>query len=385
MNDAAHALDWAGFRARFPGLEGRAYLNTSSSGVIPVEAADAACDYYRRSSERADRALGQWMPQVEAARGTVAAIVGATPEEIAFVPNASAGLNHGAALLDLRGEVLVLAEEFPSVPLAVERRGTWLRHVGQIAGRDRPACERLAGAVGASTVAIAVSHVQYATGERVDLEALGALCRERRLALLVDATQSVATTPIDVARWRPDALTFSGYKWACAGYGIGALFVRRDRLRRHRLPAAGWRSAVDPYGLANRAVTLADEARALELGNPLVAGSLALGASLALFARVGVTEMAARIEGLGDRLRVGLEALGLTLRTPSAPARRAGITVVEVPAADAVAASLAARGVVVSVRSGGLRFGVHAYNHERDIDHALDALDAALRAPSAGG
>jgi len=73
------------------------------------------------------------------------------------------------------------------------------------------------------TRVLVTSFVQFATGFRQDLAALGRLCRERNLLFVVDATQGMGVFPIDVVNCGIDFLVFSVYKWAQAGYGVGGL------------------------------------------------------------------------------------------------------------------------------------------------------------------
>ena len=222
---------------------------------------------------------------------------------------------------------------------------------------------------------IAVSAVQYTSGYLADLRALRELCDDHGLYLLVDGTQAVGTLPVDVSSFAPDVMTFSSYKWLCAGYGVAAMYVAPELLDNKPLPAVGWRSAEHAYGLANHDATLTKEAYALELGNPVMPGPLVLGASVALIAQVGIDAIAKRIGDLTARLHSGLDARGIPIRTPRDPARRAGITMLAVADATKAETNLKRRRIHVSARAGLIRVSPHLYNDENDIDALLDALD----------
>src|SRR5690606_1979975 len=72
---------------------------------------------------------------------------------------------------------------------------------------------------------VAISHVQWATGFRTDLDALGALCRSHGAWSLVDATQSWCNAPLNLRGTPIDILAASGYKWPLAGMGNGFLHL----------------------------------------------------------------------------------------------------------------------------------------------------------------
>ena len=63
------------------------------------------------------------------------------------------------------------------------------------------------------TVAVVVSHVEYANGFRNDLKALGEIAHQHGAVLIVDVTQSAGVIPIDVKRDNVDFLTTACYKW----------------------------------------------------------------------------------------------------------------------------------------------------------------------------
>jgi selenocysteine lyase/cysteine desulfurase len=222
---------------------------------------------------------------------------------------------------------------------------------------------------------IAVSAVQYSSGYLADLRALRALCDEHNLYLLVDATQAVGTVPVDVRDFAPDIMTFSSYKWLCAGYGVAALYVSPQLLDSKPLPAVGWRSANNAYGLANHDATMSTQAYALELGNPVMPGPLVLGASVAFLAQIGLDAIGQRIGELTDRLHTALDARGIAIHTPRDTARRAGITMMEVGDAAKAEKNLNSQRIHVSARAGLIRVSTHLYNNEDDIDALLQALD----------
>jgi len=234
----------------------------------------------------------------------------------------------------------------------------------------------------AETRVLVTSYVQFATGFRQDLVSLGRLCRELKLVFVVDATQGMGVFPINVVDSSIDFLVFSGYKWAQAGYGVGALYLAPRFLNPTSFPVAGWWSARDPEAVINDRLDLKETAAALEVGCPHFAGIFALGAALKLFEDIGQPQIEQRIHELTDYLHQRLEAEGFRIASPQAREQRCGITIVEMCNAPDIVKYLAEKKIIVSARGKGLRVSVHIFNNFADIDRLLAALrDCPRRQP----
>ncbi|MCH7554795.1 MAG: aminotransferase class V-fold PLP-dependent enzyme [Proteobacteria bacterium] len=366
--------DWAGYRRRFPALSGIAYLNVASNSPLSVGAAAAGKRYFDEILEGGTFHREGWLEQVEDARRAVARLLNAEPGEIAFVQSSSSGMNMIARMVAAPGDhILSNAGEFPSVTLP------WLNQDIAISYLE-PAADGMLDLSGAGALvrpnskAFAASHIQYNSGFRYDLDALGEFCGNHGLALVIDATQSFGAHPIDVERSGVDALVFSGYKWATAGYGIAVLYLSERLLASSPLPVVGWRSARAPYDLVYDRLDITSEASAVEGGNPLFPGIITLGAALSLIEEIGVETIAARCAELTVYLRQRLDAAGYAIASPADPAHGSAITLVVMDDADGVAAGLAKRRVYTSARGGKLRLSLHYYNNEDDIDALITAL-----------
>jgi selenocysteine lyase/cysteine desulfurase len=291
-------------------------------------------------------------------------------------------MNLIAAMLGRCGEVLCPADEFPSCTLP------WLQQRYQVhffASRDRGIVDLddVQRMLTADTRVLVSSYVQFATGFRQDLTALGQLCRERDLIFVVDATQAMGVFPIDVVASGIDFLVFSGYKWAQAGYGVGGLYVAPRFLSPTSLPVAGWWSARDPEAVINDRLDLKETAAALEVGSPHFSGIFALGAALTLFESIGASRIEKRIHELTDYLHQRLEAEGFRIASPQTREQRSGITIIEVCNASDLVKSLAQKKIIVSARGKGLRVSVHIFNNISDLDRLLLALHELLSKPAA--
>ena len=257
-------MDWTQIRALFPAAERYTYLNTAAAPPLSIRAAREGKRYYDEMAEHGDVAWETWLCQAEQIRDKLATFVNAEARSVAFTYSTSHGMNLIAGMLGNCGDVLCPADEFPSCTLP------WLQQryrVDFACSRDRGVIDLndIQKSITPNTRVLVTSFVQFATGFRQDLVALGRLCRERKLIFVVDATQGMGVFPIDVVSSGIDFLVFSGYKWAQAGYGIGGLYVAPRFLNPTSFPVAGWWSVRDPEAVVNDRLDLKESAQRSKL------------------------------------------------------------------------------------------------------------------------
>src|SRR5205807_4772409 len=124
-------------------------------------------------------------------------------------------------------------------------RGVNLRLVSSREGRIW--VEDLARAIDGRTRVLTISHVEWSSGFRNDLDALAELCRARWVALFVDAIQGLGPFTLDVQRTPIDFLCADGHKWLLGPEGAGLLYIRRNWIDRLRPLGVGWHSVVGSY------------------------------------------------------------------------------------------------------------------------------------------
>ena len=103
-------------REAFPVLGNWVYLNTAGFGPVPRFALEAADRYSRRRDEMASLDFLDWYTEADRVRASAARLIGASGDDIAFVPNAGAGLGWLMGGIDWRegDHVITLAHEFPN-------------------------------------------------------------------------------------------------------------------------------------------------------------------------------------------------------------------------------------------------------------------------------
>ena len=356
-------------RTLFPVTEKYAYLDNASTSPIPKPVFEASRNHDQERSLLGELAWDRWMMALEETRELVAQLIHARKEEIAFTKNTSEGINVIAqGIRWKRGDsVITSSVEFPSnlYPwLQLRSRGVKVKIV-----KPEPdghlSLTRLKHSIDDSTKLIAISHVQYGSGYKIDLRALREISTDRCL-IAVDGIQSMGA--VDVDSRHVDFIAAGGHKWLLAPFGIGVLYVSR---KTYLEPASvGWASAKEPEKFLHN-LRLATEARRFEAGNLSYSGIYGLRASLQLFFKIGVSRIEDRIKKLVDTVVSSALERKFSLQTPESSDHRAGIVNIRMRGARRTARELAKKQVVVSSRMDGLRISPHFYNDEEDIQRVF--------------
>ncbi|MGA7982366.1 MAG: aminotransferase class V-fold PLP-dependent enzyme [Chromatiaceae bacterium] len=361
------------------------YLNHAAVSPWPKRTVEAVTRFAQENGTRGAAEYGRWV-QIEARlRQRLAALINAhSPADIALTKNTSEGLSIVAHGLDWQAgdNVVGIAQEFPSNRIVWESlrtEGVQCRQLDLYASEAPEAdltalCDR-------RTRLMAVSSVQYARGLRLDLEQLGAFCRNQGILLCVDGIQSLGAVPFDLERIQADFVVADGHKWMLGPEGIALLYVNPEVRPRLRLRQYGWHMVEHPGEFERRDWTPAADARRFECGSPNMLGIHALEASLSLLEEVGMASVEQAINALTARLLELIDHRGFELLSPRAPKRRAGIVTFRVPDADpgALQEKLMAQRVICANRGGGIRFSPHFYTPTEQIERAIE-LAAELAA-----
>lgn len=385
----------AEIRAEFPGAATSGYFNAASGSLLPRCVAETVAATVRAQVERGIHTFASDMARVEETRAALARRIGAEPGEIAFAANTAEAISRVADGLDWReGDEVVLGDlEYPAnvYPWANQHdRGARLRVVRSEEGR-LPAA-RLIDAIGPRTRVLAVSQVQFSSGYRVDLAALGEACRSMGVLFLVDAIQGLGVFPVDVKALRIGALAADGRKWLFGPAGTGFLYLAPEWVERIRPRAAGrlsvegspdmlrWARELNGEGQLDLAPRWRAGAGRFEPGYLNVAGLAGLGTALELGDRIGTGAIRAAVERRAGRLVQGLAALGLPVHGPVEAGERSGIVAFAAEGdPDAWCRELGVRGFSLGVRDGYLRAAPHVYTSDDDVERLLAALGELSR------
>ncbi|HET8631388.1 MAG TPA: aminotransferase class V-fold PLP-dependent enzyme [Thermomicrobiales bacterium] len=320
---AGEGLDLARLRAETPGCATVLHLNNAGAALQPrpvYEAVTAhlAREYATGGYEARDEAAGR----IEAAYASVARLLGAAPDEIAIVENATRALDMGFHAIPFApGDVVYTSvAEYASNYLAYlrarEQAGIAIRVVpndahGQL---DVAALDALLADPGPGRRArlVAVSHVPTQSGLVQPAAAIGAAAKRHGALYLLDATQSAGQLPLDVDDLGCDLLCSTGRKYLRGPRGVGFLYVRRAVLPDLQPPfidlhAARW-TTFDAYEWR-------PDARRFENWESNIAATLGLGAAVDYALALGVERTWPRVRALAAWLRDALRAVpGVTVQ-----------------------------------------------------------------------
>ncbi len=374
-------MSWERTRSLFPVTREIAYFN--NAGVAPISS--RVDEAVRRFTEESSRLGAFHYPrffdaEIERVRGRAALLLNANSDEIAFVKNTTEGIGIVAAGLDWqRGDEVVTCNlEYPSnVYPWWSLRDRGVETVMLHSREGRLPLETIEGALRNPRVRLlALSSVEFGSGARNDLEAIGGLCRERGVLFCVDAIQSVGCFPVDVERCGIDFLSADGHKWMLSVEGCGIFYCSKRVLELVTPRIIGWRSVQNNLDFDTYHMDLQPSAGRFEEGTPNTAGIFALGAAIDLLLELDVGAIGERVLSLTDRLVDGLRSRDAELRSPREPREASGIVSFVIPGqspAETVR-KLRAEKIFVTARRGGVRASPHFYNSEDEVDRLLAVL-----------
>jgi selenocysteine lyase/cysteine desulfurase len=373
-------IDAQSLRARFPTLARKAYLNSGSYGLLST---DVEAAFRRYLDDRLE--LGSdwqaWVGKAEDVRAGVAGLLNASPDEIAVTASASAGINAIASAVDLSGErnrVLVSNFEFPTsgqIWHAQAARGAVIEHVPEDGDGEIP-LEHFEQLIDERTRLVAIAHVCYRSGARIDVEGVVRLARAKGAMVLLDCFQSAGAMTVDVKGLGVDFAVGGMLKYLLGTAGVGYLYVRGDLVERLVPTATGWFAQADVDAMDIFANDPAPTARRFQAGTPPVPNCYAAEAGVALIAELGTDAIEARIRALTGACMDRLAEAGCRLATPRDDRSRGPQVAIRSTDAEALVAALAEREVITSGRDGNVRAMFHAYNDETDVDRLVEGLMA---------
>ena len=372
-----HADNW---RAEFPVTENYIYMNHAGVAPLSRRVREAMTAFVEDATVNGAVHADIWAETAEECRVAAARFLNADAAEIAFMKNTTQGILIAANGIDWRAgdNVVTTAVEFPANVYPwwslKERYGVETRMV-----QERNGCiaiADIADAIDARTRAVTISHVEFASGFRNDIQAIGELCRARDVWFIVDAIQSLGAIEVDVKAAHVDILAADGHKWLLAPEGAAIFYCAAEKLDRLINTNVGWASVVNPRDFLNYNLTQKPDATRFEEGSYNSVGLYGLKAAIALLQEVGVATVAARVLRLTAHLMAGLEAKGYRVVTPKTDSSRAGIVIFESPrhAPAEIDELLRAERIITAARGSGVRVSPHFYNTELEIARLLEVL-----------
>ena len=381
--------DEAQRRALFPVCNGQIFFAHAGVTALPQFVADASCDYTQQSA-RNPQEFGDVLRWVKETRQACAQFIGAQADEIALLGPTSLGLSLFANGIDWQpgDEVLCYHGDYPAnvYPwIELRRRGVVVRYFEPAApGEITP--ELVAAALSPKTRLVALASAHFFTGYRIDVEAIGAILRERGILFSLDAIQTLGAFPLDVEKAHVDFLSADAHKWMLGPLAIGIVYVRKANFEKLRPTLLGAWNVVSPNFNALDEIRFVPTAQRYEPGVLNIAGVLGMRTAIDFFHQQGLDRISARLLELKAHLVPRLEEMGFRILGPgiASPAASSITTFRHEHASSTVLfAALEKAKVIASLRHDRegrdyLRFSPHCYNTETELDTALGVLKGAL-------
>ena len=389
-------LDLARLRAETPGCAHVLHLNAAGSALPSQRTLDATLDHLKLEAEIGGyEAAAMARDDLEGFYPSVARLIGAQSEEIAFVENATRAWDLAFYSLDFKpgDRILTCVSEYSSNYISylqvARKTGAEIVVVpddehGQI---DLAALERT---IDTRTKLLSISHVPTQGGLVQPAEAVGKIANDAGVLYLLDACQSVGQLPVDVDRIGCDFLSVTGRKYMRGPRGTGFLYARRATT-----------ADIEPVFLDNHAAKWTDDnayttrhdARRFENWERYFAGVIGLKVAADQINELGIEPIWARLSELADGLRRRLATLkGVSLTDLGKV--KGGIVAFAVDGAQHAGLRDALRRQAINVsvstqfssrldlqRRGlrdVMRASVHVYNTEQELDRFVAAVEALL-------
>jgi len=366
---------WRTHRHQFPVTGNLIYLNHAAVAPLAKPAADAMSWWIDDALRFGSNHYATWLDAYEQLRVSTASMIGAHHDEIAIVKNTSEGIAFVANGLDWKpgDRVIAFREEFPAnyYPWQrLEARGVvveWLSIDDPLEKLDK-ACK------GARLLAI--SFVNYLSGRRMDLNAIGEICHRHGTFFFVDAIQGMGVYTIDVEKAHIDALSADGHKWMFGPEGCGVFYIRKSRMDGVDPVEFGWTNVARYADYSSRDMTLRPNAARYECGTLNTISIFGLNAAVRYINEVGVENIGQAVSARAKEIEIGVSAKGYEVMGVRTPETSSGIVTFRKEGIDSwkLVAELQTKGVITAPRQGWVRTSPHFYTSPEDMERFLAML-----------
>jgi len=361
-------------RSRFSIFQRKIYLNTCSQGALS-DAVQTGLEDYIASWHKEGSPWETWMDRYEAARTTFARFINASPDEVAIVTSASAGINGVASALNFRErKKVVMGEfEFPTMGhiwLAQRVRGAEVQFVSA-EGNCIPAAnyEKM---VDRNTLIVPLTHVCFKNGFRSEVNAISQIAHDAGALVMLDNYQDCGTRPVDVKAMDLDFFVTGTLKYLLGPPGLAFMYVRKELISSLVPTVTGWFAQTNPFAFDPQTIDLSPTARRFESGSPSVPNVYAAMPGFELLREIGMENVASHIKKLTQSLLSCARDLGICSKTPADSA--GPLVVLQCKDSTVLVQRLGESNIVASNRHDGLRISFHVYNTMDDVQAVAEVL-----------
>ncbi len=377
------SIDLSKYRKEFPFTKEIIFFNHASFGPMPEVSWKATQEYYQglrlKKVKEADddREAFQKLDDI---RKLMAKMIKAKPEEIAFVPNTSYGLNVAAWGLDLRrGDRVLLSDvEFPAnvYPWTnLKQKGIKTKFIP-----SKNKCfdiDNFVKVIDKRTKVLSISFVQHFNGFKNDLEAIGKICEENDIFLVVDGIQGIGSVDLDVKKCRIDLLSCGGQKWLLSSLGTGFFYLSSQAKRKVNPSFFGWMGVdwdLDFADLLKFNLKPFSSVRRFEIGTYPYSLLWSMHSSLQLLSEIGIRNIEKHNLELLNLLINYLNDSPYRIKSSLEPKHRSSILSFSGKGIRKLYEKSIKNKILVSFREEAIRVAPHFYNTKEEMNKLIEVL-----------
>jgi cysteine desulfurase / selenocysteine lyase len=378
----------------FPFLEDKIYFNCAAQGAVPESTTKAIEKYIENYCDTIRGKKKAESPDYREVKSNskklLAKIIGANLSEVAFVPNATTGINTAFGMVPFnKGDNIVISDlSYPmgaTIVTGYQRKGIETKFVENKEGIVETS--QFEKAISDKTRAVMIDQPGWLNGFLYDLEAISNIAHDHGAYLIVDGTQSVGAMKWDVHQTGIDFLATSTYKWLLGGpYSntVGFLYINEEHVENLNPDYVGSQTLRKEEERRNQEdeFTIYEfnprkDIGKIEVYNQNELGYVSAENSINLLIKYGIDKVEKQINNVVKEIIDGLIELGVKLQTPVEETRRLYLNAV-VPDYKNICSKLAEENIFISPRVGGLRISPGAYNEVREAETFVEKISKHL-------
>lgn len=362
--------------------EGLTYLNTGTLGPCRKETIEESMNMWKELESFPVKFYGGGGkdPLAEKTRGIAAGFFGCDTSEIMITNSTTSGMNAVAQGLRLKaGDHILITDQEHSGGLMcwnylAKYCGAIVDKINIPPGENNSVLvlQRIKENLRKETRLVSVSHVLSSTGLRMPIAEISSLARDNGSLCIVDGAQAAGAIEVNVKKLGCHAYATSGHKWLMGPKGTGILYISKDA--RHLIRPMQFDESYNTYNNGNGVVNLAC--------------ILGLGKAIGYLESIGITKVEAHNLSLRNRLYEKLKDLkNATILSPKAGPLSSPMLTLLLP--DPFNKNQFVKMLLdkhkLSIRPthkefgfNGIRFSIHIFNTEKEIDFAAEIMHKEL-------
>jgi kynureninase len=371
------------YRAEFPILQRKTYLNSCSLGALSQRSIEGMARYLEMWNEWGAHAWYEiWLGEIAKARQKFATLIGAQLHEVAIAPSVSAAVSSIATALDYseRNKVVLADMDFPTLAYQWLVKGSLGVECRFVKSPDRiyTPPELFESEVDEKTALVATSRVFFTSGYIQDVRAVADIAHKNGAYVLIDDYQGTGQIPINVNAMDIDFLVTGTLKWLMGGPGLSFVYIREGLLPQIQPTVTGWFGHREQFKFKTQEFEFRPEATRVEMGTPAVPTIYTANGGLDIVLEISAERICERSRYLTNDLIAQAREHGWNVHAPQEPERRSSIVMLELERPEEIVKALVDRNIITDSRPGLLRISPYFYNTIEENALVIDAIAEIL-------